>query len=390
MSNLLNEYRQFNQKIFDEYVKERSKKFLKCKSLSCFQTLLGVSSKNNNKLVLFNKNFKNRFISRTSKSKLFHYPSMKDKTYYNNFFSKNNYGKNLELFNKIKLKTKELIRNKNKKNSKTKIIDSNNKNDKKEKNIFKTFDILHKLKLNNISRRIQSAKHIDNNNSIEQKLKKVRIKNIVKELLSIDKSSKENFEESHSRNLFPLSKTLNPKKYIEYNLRNHHDNPNLFKSYKKQMKSMFVGNIRNYLIEGVNDYHQNLKQYQEVFPASIVQKNDNKKMLFQKKLRKTLLNIKPIEFKNKSAKYKDIIYNNEKEKFRSNYIKVYKSKNLDKELSRNEYINKNKYFEFMNSDEFKKLMSLDDKVNMAYSDSRQLIKFMKKDSIKSFQKKYML
>ena len=44
----------------------------------------------------------------------------------------------------------------------------------------------------------------------------------------------------------------------------------------------------------------------------------------------------------------------------------------------------------MNSDEFKKLMSLDDKVNMAYSDSRQLIKFMKKDSIKSFQKKYML
>ena len=155
---------------------------------------------------------------------------------------------------------------------------------------------------------------------------------------------------------------------------------------------MFVGNIRNYLIEGVNDYHQNLKKYQEVFPASVVQKNDNKKILFQKKLRKTLLNIKPIEFKNKSAKlkYKDIIYNNEKEKFRSNYIKVYKAKNLDKELSRNEYINKNKYFEFMNSDEFKKLMSLDDKVNMAYSDSRQLIKFMKKDSIKSFQKKYML
>ena len=49
MSNLLNEYRQFNQKIFDEYVKERSKKFLKCKSLSCFQTLLGVTSKNKNK-----------------------------------------------------------------------------------------------------------------------------------------------------------------------------------------------------------------------------------------------------------------------------------------------------------------------------------------------------
>ena len=394
MSNLLNEYRQFNQKIFDEYVKERSKKFLKCKSLSCFQTLLGVTSKNKNKLEIFKKNFKNQFINgaRTSKSKLFNYPNMKDKTYYNNFFSKNNYGKNLEVLNKVKLKTKELIRNKNKKNSKAKIIDSNNKKEKKEKNIYKTFDILHKSNINNIRRRIQSAKYIDNNNNIDQKLKRARIKNIVKELLSIDKSSKENFEESHSRNLFPLSKALNPKKYIEYNLRNHHDNPNLFKSYKKQMKSMFVGNIRNYLIEGVNDYHQNLKQYQEVFPASVVQKNDNKKILFQKKLRKTLLNIKPIEFKNKSAKlkYKDIIYNNEKEKFRSNYIKVYKAKNLDKELSRNEYINKNKYFEFMNSDEFKKLMSLDDKVNMAYSDSRQLIKFMKKDSIKSFQKKYML
>ena len=220
MSNLLNEYRQFNQKIFDEYVKERSKKFLKCKSLSCFQTLLGVTSNNKNKLEIFKKNFKNQFINgaRTSKSKLFNYPIMKDKTYYNNFFSKNNYGKNLEVLNKVKLKTKELIRNKNKKNTRTKIIDSNNKKEKKEKNIYKTFDILHKSNINNIRRRIQSAKHIDNNNNIDQKLKRARIKNIVKELLSIDKSSKENFEESHSRNLFPLSKTLNPKKYILYRI----------------------------------------------------------------------------------------------------------------------------------------------------------------------------
>ena len=65
-------------------------------------------------------------------------------------------------------------------------------------------------------------------------------------------------------------------------------------------------------------------------------------------------------------------------------------KSVDKELSRNKYIKRNKYFNFMDSDKFKKMMSLDDKIKLAQSNSKKLLKFMKKDSMKSFQKKYIL
>ena len=159
-----------------------------------------------------------------------------------------------------------------------------------------------------------------------------------------------------------------------------------------QMKCMFVGNNRKLLVEGVNDYHQNLKKYQEVNPKGVMEKNDNERKLFQRKLGRTFINLKPIDFKNITSidKFNSLKYNYEKDEFKENYIKIYMSKNLDKELSRNSYIKKNKYFNNINSDEFKKMMSFDDKINLAHSTSQKLLKFMKKDSMKLFKKKYML
>ena len=99
-----------------------------------------------------------------------------------------------------------------------------------------------------------------------------------------------------------------------------------------------------------------------------------------------------MEFKNLSSKDKNntFKYSYEKDKFKKNYINVYMGKSVDKELSRNKYIKRNKYFNFMDSDKFKKMMSLDDKIKLAQSNSKKLLKFMKKDSMKSFQKKYIL
>ena len=39
---------------------------------------------------------------------------------------------------------------------------------------------------------------------------------------------------------------------------------------------------------------------------------------------------------------------------KKNYINVYLGKSVDKELSRNKFIKRNKYFNFMDSDKFKK------------------------------------
>ena len=175
-------------------------------------------------------------------------------------------------------------------------------------------------------------------------------------------------------------------------MKNDPNNSRLFQSFLLQMKYLFIGNNRKHLIEGINDYDQNIKKYREINPKEIFLKKDNEKKLFQKKLKNVLLNIKPIEFKNLSSKekYNTFKYSYEKDKFKKNYIHVYMGKSVDKELSRNEYIKRNKYFNFIDSENFKKMMSLDDKIKLAQSNSKKLLKFMKKDSMKSFQKKYML
>jgi len=74
-------------------------------------------------------------------------------------------------------------------------------------------------------------------------------------------------------------------------------------------------------------------------------KKVNEKKLFQKKLKKVFLNIKPMEFKNLSSKDKNntFKYSYEKDKFKKNYINVYMGKSVDKELSRNKYIKRKKF-----------------------------------------------
>lgn len=385
MSNVLNEYYKLNQTIMEDSLAGKCEKFLNSKPNSCFKTLVGASSKKKNNFKLLKDKYTNtsEFMIEGNKTKL-------NKSNENHkIFSKISNMKHIVSIRNIDIST--LFKNQNHQNKRKQIIKLRNKKEIKDKNIFKAFDYFQKTNHNNL-RRVQSAKKIESNISIEQKIRKNKINNIINDLLTKDIGFTYQNKEMHSRNSFPLNKTINPKKYLEYNLKNDPNNPQLYKSFQIQMKYMFVGNNRKHLLEGINDYHQNLKKFREINPKEVMEKNDNERKLFQRKLRRAFINLKPIDFKNKSSidKYNSLKYNNEKDKFKKNYLKIYMSKNLDKELSRNSYIKKNKYFNNMNSDDYKKMMSFDDKINLAHSNSQKLLKFMKKDSMKWFKKKYML
>ena len=101
-------------------------------------------------------------------------------------------------------------KNNDKDNKKPIIISRNKKDikemikDIKEKNAFKTFEYFQKK--NHIKlRRVQSAKNVKNNTSIEQKIVKSKVNSLVKDLLSKDINFKYSNKEIHSRNSFPLS-----------------------------------------------------------------------------------------------------------------------------------------------------------------------------------------
>ena len=389
MSNVLNEYYKLNQKIMDDSLVGKCQNFLNSKPNSCFKTLITSSNKKNNFKLLKDKYTNTSdFMIDGNMTKL-NKSREKVKNPYNKFFSKITNMKHIVSIRNIDIS--KLFKNPIHQNKRRQIIKLRNKKNIKDKNISKTFDYFQKIIHNNL-RRVQSAKKIESNISIEQKIRKSKRNSIIKELLSRDIGFTYQNKEIHSRNLFPLNKTIDPKKYLEYNLKNEPNNPKLFKSFQMQMKCMFVGNNRKLLVEGVNDYHQNLKKYQEVNPKGVMEKNDNERKLFQRKLGRTFINLKPIDFKNITSidKFNSLKYNYEKDEFKENYIKIYMSKNLDKELSRNSYIKKNKYFNNINSDEFKKMMSFDDKINLAHSNSQKLLKFMKKNPMKWFKKKYML
>ena len=248
--------------------------------------------------------------------------------------------------------------------------------------VIKNFD--YPMQNNNKMRKTQSAKNIENNKNMTQKIINNKVKLIIKDLLSKD-SNQYKIKEEYSRNFFPLKNSINPMKYIEYNMQNEPNNPKLYKSYFEQIKYLRDKNIRNFLIEGINDYHENLKKYREINFDYFSKNNNNRKKFYQKKIKEILLKgqikgNKSTKYTN--LKYNDLIYNSKKDNFKNNYIKAYNEKNFSK--------SKNLYIKYMNNNEIKKMLSLDDKMKLAYSSTKNLMKSMKKDTLQKFKKKYIL
>ena len=374
MSFIYNDSSKNRIKFYEEPIQKKYKNFLSYKFFPHSPNNSSFSRQNKNKAFLVNDKYK--FLHKSSnniKLKNINLSKILNKDKPSNNNSKRN-KRNKDFVTGYKTYNQKVIKKRNKDNDYNKQINTGS-------NMVKTFEN-HLQKKNIKLRKIQSAKQIENSKNFDQKLIKSRVNSIVKDLLS-KKGLRFKAIENNSRNIFPLNKSLNPTKYIEYNLQNEPNNPKLFKSYKKQMKYLMDENTRKFLIEGINDYHENLKKYKIIYFDMFSKINDGKN-LTRRKINDKIFKQKNI---NKTFKYSDILYENGKEKFKNNYLKAYEKNMIEKE---NNKINKNNaYFKYLDNNEFMKIMSLDDRMKMAYSSTKKFDKTMSKDTIDKFRKKYI-
>ena len=374
MSFIYNDSSKNRIKFYEDPIQKRYKNFLSYKFFPHSPNNSSFSRQNENKAFLVNDKYK--FLHKSSnniKLKNINLSKILNKDKPSNNNSKRN-KRNKDFVTGYKTYNQKVIKKRNKDNDYNKQINTGS-------NMVKTFEN-HLQKKNIKLRKIQSAKQIENSKNFDQKLIKSRVNSIVKDLLS-KKGLRFKAIENNSRNIFPLNKSLNPTKYIEYNLQNEPNNPKLFKSYKKQMKYLMDENTRKFLIEGINDYHENLKKYKIIYFDMFSKINDGKN-LTRRKINDKIFRQKNI---NKTFKYSDILYENGKEKFKNNYLKAYEKNMIEKE---NNKINKNNaYFKYLDNNEFMKIMSLDDRMKMAYSSTKKFDKTMSKDTIDKLRKKYI-
>jgi hypothetical protein len=374
MSFIYNDSSKNRIKFYEDPIQKKYKNFLSYKFFPHSPNNSSFSRQNKNKAFLLNDKYK--FLHKSSnniKLKNINLSKILNKDKPSNNNSKRN-KRNKDFVTGYKTYNQKVIKKRNKDNDYNKQINTGN-------NMVKTFEN-HLQKQNIKLRKIQSAKQIENSKNFDQKLIKSRVNSIVKDLLS-KKGLRFKAIENNSRNIFPLNKSLNPTKYIEYNLQNEPNNPKLFKSYKKQMKYLMDENTRKFLIEGINDYHENLKKYKIIYFDMFSKINDGKN-LTRRKINDKIFRQKNI---NKTFKYSDILYENGKEKFKNNYLKAYEKNMIEKE---NNKINKNNaYFKYLDNNEFMKIMSLDDRMKMAYSSTKKFDKTMSKDTIDKLRKKYI-
>lgn len=374
MSFIYNDSSKNRIKFYEVPIQKKYKNFLSYKFFPHSPNNSSFSRQNKNKAFLVNDKYK--FLHKSSnniKLKNINLSKILNKDKPSNNNSKRN-KRNKDFVTGYKTYNQKVIKKRNKDNDYNKQINTGS-------NMVKTFEN-HLQKKNIKLRKIQSAKQIENSKNFDQKLIKSRVNSIVKDLLS-KKGLRFKAIENNSRNIFPLNKSLNPTKYIEYNLQNEPNNPKLFKSYKKQMKYLMDENTRKFLIEGINDYHENLKKYKIIYFDMFSKINDGKN-LTRRKINDKIFRQKNI---NKTFKYSDILYENGKEKFKNNYLKAYEKNMIEKE---NNKINKNNaYFKYLDNNEFMKIMSLDDRMKMAYSSTKKFDKTMSKDTIDKLRKKYI-
>lgn len=374
MSFIYNDSSKNRIKFYEDPIQKRYKNFLSYKFFPHSPNNSSFSRQNKNKAFLVNDKYK--FLHKSSnniKLKNINLSKILNKDKPSNNNSKRN-KRNKDFVTGYNTYNQKVIKKRNKDNDYNKQINTGS-------NMVKTFEN-HLQKQNIKLRKIQSAKQIENSKNFDQKLIKSRVNSIVKDLLS-KKGLRFKAIENNSRNIFPLNKSLNPTKYIEYNLQNEPNNPKLFKSYKKQMKYLMDENTRKFLIEGINDYHENLKKYKIIYFDMFSKINDGKN-LTRRKINDKIFRQKNI---NKTFKYSDILYENGKEKFKNNYLKAYEKNMIEKE---NNKINKNNaYFKYLDNNEFMKIMSLDDRMKMAYSSTKKFDKTKSKDTIDKLRKKYI-
>ena len=155
---------------------------------------------------------------------------------------------------------------------------------------------MHKIQIKKIEsyklRRIHSAKKIEINKNmnvnINKYITKPKVNEIVKDLLS--KNNKKYVSETVPKYLYSLKQYINPAKYADSLMKKEPNNESSYKSYRQQMKYIIKKNTRKYLIEGINDYHLNIKKYKEIYFESVFQKNNKSRKTYKRKINNSLNN----------------------------------------------------------------------------------------------------
>ena len=136
-------------------------------------------------------------------------------------------------------------------------------------------------------RRINSVKNIKMDKNLNLNINKYitqpKVKEIIKNLLSKNKSKYE--PETLPKKIYALKKFINPVRYVESTMKIEPNNEKLYKSYRQQMKYFIEKKKRKFLIEGVNDYHSNIKLYKEIYFDSVVHNINKYKKDFNKTIK---------------------------------------------------------------------------------------------------------
>ena len=238
-------------------------------------------------------------------------------------------------------------------------------------------------------RKINSSKESEKNKhkNINNYMTQTKVNEIIKSLLNENKIK--HFSRSiPKKQIISLKKCINKSKYIDSIMRKEPTNGKLIKSYKTQIKIFGDKNRRKRLIEGIIDYHVNLKHYDEIFFDSFYCSDKNKQPN-KKEINRSLNNInkeiKSSFIKNSYQRVKEF------NKFKNDYIKAYKEWKFDynKNNDNNKYIKKSSYFKYLSENNFNSIMPIDDKMTFLNKSIKSNLNYMKKYSFANFKKQYL-
>ena len=220
-------------------------------------------------------------------------------------------------------------------------------------------------------RKIQSAKTKENTIKINKYMQFIKVKKIVKDLLAEKEDNKDLTNLLIMRE--NLKQIINPNKSLDVTLRKNPGNINFFKSYNNQIKYFMNKSHQKMFLDGVHDYHQNIKHYNDIyFDSFYINKKNN-----QKHINKKIFNNSTSNIKSKHKISKGF------EKFKSDYIKSYEEKfNYTNKRSPENNI----YYKYMNKSEFNKMMPLEQNMDNIYLSAKQKFIDMKKSSFRNIKK----
>ena len=214
-----------------------------------------------------------------------------------------------------------------------------------------------------------------------------KVNNIVDHLLLENK--KESKKENYSMINFPLNKSINSRKYIEIKLKKEPYDKDKFYSFNEQVKSLGNKKLRNYLIDGIDDYSQNIKKYNKInFEFFALNNHDNKKsnqeiknIIIGNKNKNFVFGNKSKTKKNKSIKKSQSQYDLGFQKFKLDYMKTYRDKKFNFSKYKKFY-NRNEYLKLFDNKSFYKMISVEDKINSVTNSLRKTGKIIGKNTYK--------